>query len=125
MSIIKSIKLSNTKYDLNDARISSNDITNWNGKTSNVGTVVGIQMNGGSTISPDSDGIIDLGTLITSHQSISGKADKVSNPTSGNFAGLDSNGNLTDSGSKASDFASSNDVTAIEEKIPTQASSSN
>ena len=34
----------------------------------------------------------------------SGKADKVSGATNGNFAGLDSNGNLTDSGSKASDF---------------------
>ena len=36
---------------------------------------------------------------------ISGKADKVSNATSGNFAGLDGNGNLTDSGKKAADFA--------------------
>lgn len=35
---------------------------------------------------------------------ITGKADKVSSPVSGNFAGLDSNGNLTDSGKKASDF---------------------
>lgn len=34
-----------------------------------------------------------------------GKADKVSGATSGNFAGLDGNGNLTDSGKKASDFA--------------------
>ena len=33
------------------------------------------------------------------------KADKVSGATSGNFAGLDTNGNLTDSGKKASDFA--------------------
>lgn len=33
-----------------------------------------------------------------------GKADKVASATSGNFAGLDANGNLTDSGSKASDF---------------------
>lgn len=33
------------------------------------------------------------------------KADKVTSATSGNFAGLDGNGNLTDSGSKASDFA--------------------
>ena len=32
-------------------------------------------------------------------------ATKVANATSGNFAGLDSNGNLTDSGKKASDFA--------------------
>lgn len=35
------------------------------------------------------------------------KADKVANATSGNFAGLDANGNLTDSGKKASDFATS------------------
>lgn len=32
------------------------------------------------------------------------KADKVANATAGNFAGLDVNGNLTDSGKKASDF---------------------
>lgn len=36
---------------------------------------------------------------------IADKADKVSGATSGNFAGLDVNGNLTDSGSKAADFA--------------------
>ena len=48
------------------------------------------------------DGTIDTTTYISD---ISGKADKVSNATSGNFAGLDNNGNLTDSGSKASDFA--------------------
>lgn len=35
------------------------------------------------------------------------KADKVDNATSGNFAGLDENGNITDSGKKASDFATS------------------
>ena len=35
---------------------------------------------------------------------ITGKADKVSGATNGNFAGLDGNGNLTDSGSNASDF---------------------
>lgn len=44
-------------------------------------------------------------TVLTTHQDISGKADKVASATSGNLAGLDGNGNLTDSGSKASDFA--------------------
>ena len=44
-------------------------------------------------------------TAIQQHQDISGKADKVGSATNGNFAGLDSNGNLTDSGAKASDFA--------------------
>lgn len=34
----------------------------------------------------------------------SGKADKVAGATSGNFAGLDADGNLTDSGKKPSDF---------------------
>lgn len=36
---------------------------------------------------------------------LSGYATKVSGAVSGNFAGLDGNGNLTDSGSKAADFA--------------------
>lgn len=40
-------------------------------------------------------------------KSLDGKTDKVANATSGNFAGLDSNGNLTDSGKKSSDFATS------------------
>ena len=41
----------------------------------------------------------------TAVQDVSGKADKVNNATSGDFAGLDAQGNLTDSGKKASDFA--------------------
>lgn len=40
----------------------------------------------------------------TTQVDISNKADKVENATSGNFAGLDANGNLTDSGKNASDF---------------------
>lgn len=36
---------------------------------------------------------------------IANKADKVTGATAGNFAGLDANGNLTDSGKKVSDFA--------------------
>ena len=38
---------------------------------------------------------------------VNGKADKVSNATNGNFAGLNSSGNLTDSGKKSTDFAAS------------------
>jgi len=55
------------------AAITSSDITNWNGKTSNVGTVTGIIMNG---VSKGTSGVVDLGTVLTSHQDISGKADK-------------------------------------------------
>ena len=43
--------------------------------------------------------------VIASTVDITGKADKVSGAVSGNFAGLDSNGNLTDSGSSANSFA--------------------
>ena len=55
--------------------ITSSDITNWNGKTSNVGTITGITMNGASK---GTSGVVNLGTVITAHQDISGKADKSS-----------------------------------------------
>lgn len=42
--------------------------------------------------------VSDLSTAVT------GKADKVSSATNGDFAGLDSNGNITDSGKKPSDY---------------------
>ena len=41
---------------------------------------------------------------------ISGKADKVAGATEGNFAALDANGNLTDSGKKAADFVATTDI---------------
>lgn len=47
--------------------------TNPNGYTSNTGTITGIKMNGASK---GTSGVVDLGTVITSHQDISGKADK-------------------------------------------------
>lgn len=53
--------------------ITSSDISNWNSKTSNVGTITGINMNGASK---GTSGVVDLGTVITAHQDISGKADK-------------------------------------------------
>lgn len=49
------------------------------------------------------DGTIDTNTYLTASD-VSGKADKVSGATNGDFAGLDANGNLTDSGKKPSDF---------------------
>lgn len=61
----------------------------------------------------------DAGYL-TEHQNISGKADKVANATKGNFAGLDANGNLTDSGKKASDFVSSEGYVAYSEAEKTK-----
>lgn len=51
-------------------------------------------------------------------EAIAEKAGKVANATSGNFAGLDANGNITDSGSKASDFLTSHqDITGKADKV--------
>lgn len=46
-------------------------VSNW-GFTKNAGTITGITMNGASK---GTLGVVDLGTVITSHQDISGKAD--------------------------------------------------
>lgn len=50
-------------------------LQNDSGYTTNKGTVTGVKING-TTKSPSS-GVVDLGTVITAHQDISGKVDKV------------------------------------------------
>lgn len=53
-----------------DAVITSADVAGW-GFTKNAGTITGIKMNG---VSKGTSGVVDLGTVLTSHQDISGKA---------------------------------------------------
>lgn len=58
------------------------------GYTTNTGTITGITMNGASK---GTSGVVDLGTVITSHQDISGKAntaDLASVATSGSYNDL-------------------------------------
>lgn len=67
---------SETEPDFNGsaaATITSSDISNWNGKTSNVGTITGITMNGSSK---GTSGVVDLGTVITEHQSLTNYVQK-------------------------------------------------
>ena len=45
------------------AGITSSDISNWNNKTSNIGTITGITMNG---VSKGTSGVVNLGTVVTS-----------------------------------------------------------
>ena len=47
------------------------DLTNDSGFTSNTGTITGITMNGSSK---GTSGVVNLGTVLTAHQDISGKA---------------------------------------------------
>lgn len=49
--------------------------TNDAGYTTNTGTITGITMNGASK---GTSGVVDLGTVLTAHQDISGKEDKLS-----------------------------------------------
>ena len=71
------------------AGIKSTDITNWNSKTSNKGTVtsVAVKMNNTTKGTVTSSGTIDLGTVITEHQDISGKQDKLTAQTAYNAKG--------------------------------------
>ena len=84
-----------------DIHVTTSDKTAWNAKYDLPSG--GIPSTDMSQAVQDSLALAD--SAIQQHQDISGKADKVTSATNGNFAGLDSNGNLTDSGSKAADFA--------------------
>lgn len=83
--LASSVQTSLGKADTALQSISSSDVTtalgytpynstNPNGYTSNTGTITGVKMNG-STVA--SSGVADLGTVITEHQDISGKQDKI------------------------------------------------
>ena len=59
--------------------------------------------------------------FLTSHQDISGKADLVPSPTNNNLVAMNSNGNLKNSGKKASDFENvSNKVISFSNPTNTQ-----
>ena len=86
-----------------DIHVTTGDKAAWNAKYDKPGTGI-----------PSTDmtaevqaSLAKADTALQAHQDITGKADKVASAVNGNFAGLDANGNLTDSGSKASDFATS------------------
>jgi len=66
------------------------------------------------------DGSVDTNSYATTSQipDITGKADKVTSATSGNFAGLDANGNLVDSGHKHSDYLTQHqDISGKADKV--------
>ena len=58
--------------------------------------------------------LADVSDILTA---IGKKADKVEGATAGNFASLDADGNLVDSGKKASDFATPDDVQTVDNKF--------
>jgi len=83
-----------------DIHVTTSDKSAWNGKYD--------LPSGGIPKTDLAQGVqdsLDLADSALQAADIADKADKVSGATADNFAGLDSNGNLKDSGSKASDFA--------------------
>lgn len=86
--------------------ISSSDITNWNGKTSNVGTITGITMN---NVSKGTSGVVDLGTVITSETTLS----KGTTTGSGNAVTDLSVSGHTITLTKGTTFLTSSDVVTI------------
>ncbi len=65
-------------------------------------------------IQAEIDKMTDATELATA---IAGKADKVEGATEGNFAGLDAEGNLVDSGKKATDFATTGALADVDAKF--------
>lgn len=74
-------------------------------------------------IMSDTTGAAKMQSDIASLQST--KADKVTSATSGNFAGLDANGNLTDSGKKASDFQAAGSYKTTQSAVSDPAANGN
>ena len=83
--------------------VSESTVSGW-GFTKNAGTITGITMNGASK---GTSGTVDLGTVLTSHQDISGKQDKITAITAATTQALypikiDSQGHITAYGSAQS-----------------------
>ena len=76
--------------------MSSSDKTKLNGiatgATANVGTITGITMNGSSK---GTSGVVDLGTVITAHQDISGKVNKSGDTMTGNLTVQKASGDIS------------------------------
>ena len=83
-----------------DIHVTTSDKAAWNAKYDKPST--GIPK---ADLAQSVQDSLDLADSALQASDIAGKADKVSGATADNFAGLDANGNLKDSGSKASDFA--------------------
>ncbi len=95
-----------------DIHVTTSDKTAWNAKYD--------KPSGGIPKTDLADAVqtsLGLADTALQDEDIADKADKVSGATADNFAGLDSNGNLKDSGSKASDFATAAQGTKADSAI--------
>lgn len=106
------------------SEVTESTVSGW-GFTKNTGTITGIKMNGASK---GTSGVVDLGTVITAHQDISGKVDKTTtvngHALSGNVSVTKSDvglGNVTnDAQVKRSEMGVSSGVATLDSngKVP-------
>ena len=100
----------NHVHPTDTSRASASDLTNHINNKSNPHSVTASQVglgsvvNTGDSATPVSGGTTKF-TTGGAYTELNKKANKISSPTNGNFVGMDSDGNLTNSGSKASDFS--------------------
>lgn len=127
--LASSVQTSLGKADTALQSISSSDVTtalgytpynstNPNGYTSNTGTITGVKMNG-TTVA--SSGVANLGTVITSHQDISGKQDVLvsgTNIKTINNQSILGSGNITiQSGGTVDTAMSSSSTNAVQNRV--------
>lgn len=108
-----------TDVQVNGTSITSNNVANiitntaYNASSNKIATMSDLPSVPVTDVTVGGISVVTNGVaVVPSIPDVSGKADKVSGATNGDFAGLDANGNLTDSGKKASDFATASDVSA-------------
>jgi hypothetical protein len=95
-----------------DIHVTTSDKAAWNAKYDKPST--GIAK---SDLAADVQTSLGKADTALQEEDIEGKADLVSGATAGNFAGLNANGNLTDSGKKAADFATAAQGTKADSAI--------
>lgn len=95
-----------------DIHVTTSDKAAWNGKYDKPGT--GIPK---ADLAQGVQDSLDLADSALQASDIADKADKVSGATADNFAGLDANGNLKDSGKNAADFATAAQGTKADSAI--------
>lgn len=95
-----------------DIHITANERIAWNAKYDKPST--GIAK---TDLADDVQASLGKADTALQTSDLADKADKVSGATANNFAGLDANGNLKDSGSKASDFATAAQGTKADSAI--------
>ena len=121
---VTAVKVNGTTNNPNSSGVVDLGNISGGGGGGDVNVIESVKVNG-TALTPDSNKAVNINdipwSIVSSKPTIpdiSGKADKVTSATSGNFASLDANGNLADSGHKHSDYLTSHqDISGKADKV--------